>query len=237
MSPLPADKVRVSGVAVVALANKITYNQTSFDVAGDLTDWPTSDFEIAIDDELIHVGTRDGTTFSDLTRGVEDTDDTHHNKQAEVSYVKTGAELASPAPGGGSTPVYAVATSLSFNVPIGAITGFTADSDPDGFLVADTLVVPAGKGGVYLCGIFMDVSPSTNDFGSGAFAALFDSGADALGGLLVGIPPMGNGNEAATAPAMPIALADGDILTPHVSWGGTAAAAVGNARMWLWKIA
>jgi hypothetical protein len=141
--------------------------------------------------------------------------------------------------GGGSTPVYAVATSLSFEVPIGAITGFTADSDPDGFLVGDTLVVPAGKGGVYLCGIFLDVSPTTNDFGSGAYAALFDRGPgpDRLGVLTGGIPPIGNAHEAATAPAMPIVLADGDTLTPNVSWDGAAAAAVGNARMWLWKIA
>lgn len=100
MSQLPADKVRVSDVAVLSLDGAITYNQTSLTVAGDPTGWPTSDFEVAIEDELIHVGTRSGLTLSNLTRGYEGTDDTHHNNHVEVAYVKSGAELAQGGPGG-----------------------------------------------------------------------------------------------------------------------------------------
>jgi len=98
MTPLSPDEVRVG--PPLALAAAITFDQTTLDVLGDASSWPDSDFQIKIEDELILVGTRSDNTFSDLTRGHEGTDDTHHGKNVEVAYVKSGVELADAGPGG-----------------------------------------------------------------------------------------------------------------------------------------
>lgn len=87
-----AEDLTVGGRA--SLGAKLSYNATEFSVDGDVSEWPEADFQVKIEDELILVGTRSGNELTDLTRGHEDTNNTHHPYFADVYYVKSGTEVA-----------------------------------------------------------------------------------------------------------------------------------------------
>lgn len=102
---------------VGSLAAAITYSATEFDLADPPLedrkgpdDFPESDFYVRLSDhtreEIIHVGTRTGSTCSDLTRGVDSTQNPKaHNfpNACDVTHVVPGSVVEQAGGGGGFT--------------------------------------------------------------------------------------------------------------------------------------
>ncbi len=83
----------LSNLANSTLVSAITNVSASL-VVGDGTKFPaTGNFRIRIDDELILVGARSGTTLSSLTRGIESTTAAAHSAAVLVRHVLTAASV------------------------------------------------------------------------------------------------------------------------------------------------
>lgn len=80
-------------VRKASLAAALAYDAAETTVVGDLSEWPTTDFEIKIGNEVIGVGARSGNTLSSLTRGPQNEGRTHPFA-ADVLLVLTGETLA-----------------------------------------------------------------------------------------------------------------------------------------------
>lgn len=95
-------------VAKASLAAAITYNATEATVLGDVDDWPESDFEIKIENEVIAVGSRSGNVLSSLTRAPYGEGRSPHPFSADVLRVLTGEQLAEggTGEGGGGGAIY-----------------------------------------------------------------------------------------------------------------------------------
>lgn len=96
--------VSVEGLAAV-LAASIDETAVSFTVEGTADGFPASSFQVQIDNEVILVGSRTGSTFSGLSRAQEGTVAHAHPKGAAVGHVVGGELLAlgGGLPAGGST--------------------------------------------------------------------------------------------------------------------------------------
>lgn len=82
-----------SNIAVVTnLSSSITSSATSLTVNSS-TGYPSAPFAIRIEDEVILVGTKSGTTFSDLTRGFDGTTAAVHTTAPDVEHVVIAADI------------------------------------------------------------------------------------------------------------------------------------------------
>jgi hypothetical protein len=73
-------------------ASSITDSETSKSVDA-ATDWPPAPFKIVCETEVIYVGTRSGTSLSDMIRGYEGTTKAAHTTTPTVSHKGTSGDL------------------------------------------------------------------------------------------------------------------------------------------------
>jgi hypothetical protein len=92
MIPIPTNSVRASSASGVLTAD-LTAAASSFAIEGGGSAFPSSNFEVEIDGEIILVGARASNTFSSLSRGYAGTSAVPHNRRDGVFHVVSGSTI------------------------------------------------------------------------------------------------------------------------------------------------